>query len=65
MGSDLPLHGVTRIIQSLSSALEPVSNQRGLVPLRLVTASPTVATSQGKGVCEYARCLDFTATATG
>ena len=58
MGSDLSItRGDKRIIQSLLLALEPVSNLRGLVPLRLVTAFLTVATNEGKGVCEYARCL--------
>ena len=58
MGSDLSITpGDKRIIQSLLLALEPVSNLRGPVPLRLVTAFLTVATNEGKGVSEYARCL--------
>ena len=43
-----------RTIQSLLLALEPLD---GLVPLRWVTAFLTVANNEGKGVCEYARCL--------
>jgi hypothetical protein len=58
MGSDLSITpGDKRIIQSLLLALEPVSNLRGPVPLRLVTVFLTVATNEGEGVCEYARCL--------
>jgi len=58
MGSDRSItRGDKRIIQSLLLALEPVSNLGGLVPLRLVTAFLTVATNEGKGVSEYARCL--------
>jgi hypothetical protein len=58
MRSDLSItSGEKRIIQSLLLALEPVSNLGGLVPLRLVTAFLTVATNEGKGVSEYARCL--------
>ena len=58
MGSDLSItRGDKRIIQSLLLALEPVSNLHGRVPLRLVTAFLTVATNEGEGVCEYARCL--------
>jgi hypothetical protein len=58
MRSDLSItSGDKRIIQSLLLALEPVSNLGGLVPLRLVTAFLTVATDEGKGVSEYARCL--------
>jgi DNA-binding MarR family transcriptional regulator len=43
--------------KALLLALEPVSNLRGPVPLRLVTAFLTVAANEGEGVCEYARCL--------
>jgi hypothetical protein len=58
MRSDLSIAwGDKRIIQSLLLALEPVSNLGGQVPLRWVTAFLTVATNEGKGVCEYARCL--------
>jgi len=65
MGSDLSITpGDKRIIQSLLLALEPVSNLGGLVPLRLVTAFLTVATNEGKGVCEYARCLGIHRTIT-
>jgi hypothetical protein len=46
-----------RIIQSLLLALEPLSNLRGPVPLRLVTTFLTVASNEGHGVCEYARCV--------
>jgi hypothetical protein len=46
-----------RIIQSLLLALEPLSNLRGPVPLRLVTTFLTVASNEGQGVCEYARCV--------
>jgi len=58
MSSDLSITpGDKRIIQSLLLALEPVSNLRGPVPLRLVTAFLTVASNEGEGVCEYGRCL--------
>ena len=59
MGSDLSITpGDKRIIQSLLLALEPVSNLRGHpVKLRLVTAFLAVATNEGKGLSEYARCL--------
>jgi DNA-binding MarR family transcriptional regulator len=53
-----------RIIQSLLLALKPLSNLRGstererqAVPLRLVTAFLAVASNEGQGVNEYARCL--------
>ena len=51
-----------RIIQSLLLALKPLSNLRGSaqreqVPLRLVTAFLAVASNEGQGVNEYARCL--------
>lgn len=53
-----------RIIQSLLLALEPLSKVRGSaqrkresVPLRLVTAFLAVASNEGQGVNEYARCL--------
>jgi hypothetical protein len=58
MGSDPSItRADKRIIQSLLLALEPLSNLRGPVPLRLVTTFLTVASNEGKGVCEYARCL--------
>ena len=47
-----------RTIQSLLLALEPLSNLRGNpVKLRLVTAFLAVASNEGKGLSEYARCL--------
>jgi hypothetical protein len=59
MGADLSItHGDKRIIQSLLLALEPLSNLRGNpVKLRLVTAFLAVASNEGKGLSEYARCL--------
>jgi hypothetical protein len=61
MGSDLSItRPDKRIIQSLLLALEPLSNLRGpsqVLPLRLVTAFLAVASNEGEGVCEYARCL--------
>jgi hypothetical protein len=44
-------------MQSLLSALEPLLNLAGPVPLRLVTTFLTVASNEGQGVCEYARCI--------
>src|ERR1700735_3204734 len=59
MGADLSItQGDKRIIQSLLLALEPLSNLRGNpVKLRLVTAFLAVASNEGKGLSEYARCL--------
>jgi hypothetical protein len=61
MGFDPSItRGDKRIIQSLLLALEPLSNLRGPrapAPLRLVTTFLTVASNEGHGVCEYARCL--------
>jgi DNA-binding MarR family transcriptional regulator len=59
MGSDLSITpGDKRIIQSLLLGLEPVSNMRSHpVKLRLVTAFLAVASNEGKGLSEYARCL--------
>jgi DNA-binding MarR family transcriptional regulator len=49
-----------RVIQSVLSALEPLSNVRGArgpVPVRLVTAFLAVASNEGQGLGEYARSL--------
>ena len=58
MGSDLHISRADKtVIQSLLSALEPLTNLSGPVPLRMVTTFLTVASNEGQGVCEYARCL--------
>jgi DNA-binding MarR family transcriptional regulator len=61
MGSDLSItRADKRIIQSVSLALEPLSNIRGPLgpaPLRLVTAFLAVACNEGQGLNEYARQL--------
>jgi DNA-binding MarR family transcriptional regulator len=61
MGSDPSItRADKRIIQSLLSALEPLSNirdPRGPVTLRLATAFLAVASNEGQGLNEYARRL--------
>jgi hypothetical protein len=58
MGSALSItRSDKRIIESLLLALEPLSKLSGPVPLRLVATFLTVASNEGQGVCEYARCL--------
>jgi DNA-binding MarR family transcriptional regulator len=46
-----------RAIQALLSALEPLINLRGSLPLPFVTTFLTVALDEGKGVNEYARVV--------
>ena len=46
-----------RTMQSLLLALEPLLNLAGPIPLRLATTFLTIASNEGQGVCEYARCL--------
>jgi len=46
-----------RDIQTLLSALKPLDNLRGSIPLPFVTTFLMVALDEGKGVCAYARAV--------